>query len=360
MNLTLVLVLVYLLRHRFAPKAVAMALLGGLCALGTALPYLGYYWHLRSSLTPPDAEISAAAVDQAFRLGDWAVLYPDILKSLLYWLLQSLGLLIPTTVLILRVERFRIRNLGFWLSWAAAALFIALGLHGLSQWIGLWRDDAPWVIDFAGGACFVMLPLYVLFAQSLTNLFRLLHTHKTVLRWACIALMAAWLLPTDNLRVGRHYFYKWTTAFMEDDQKPLRVLELRDRRQERTELASLAAWARENTPPDAMFITDRAEFRMLSRRPVAVCRDDVKYYYYVTPWKMDEWIEWILQQKKLLQSPSEAAVDEFIATLRKGGFPETSQWYIVLSAENPPQIRAGLTPVESPRWGDQYLLYRIH
>lgn len=362
MNMTIVLLIVYLCRHRFAFSSWPTAAACAIAALLAAMPYIGYYLHLRYSMTPAGATIHTSAVYQAFRVGRLAVMYPDMLKSLLYWLLLVLALLIPAAAVLSRVERFRVRDLGVWLWLAVGSFFVSLVLHGASQLAGMLRGQAPPIIDFAQGANLLMLPLYVLFAQALTNLFRLIRTHRAALRWACAAFMAAWMLPSDNLRVPRHLGYELASIFMEEDQKPLRVQELRAKKLRDAELAAMAQWASSNTPIDAVFLIDNAEFRMLSRRSIAASRDDVKYFYYVTPWQLDNWQQRVVRQNAVLSPPTGKATDlaimQFIQELAQDGMEGASEWYVVLGIRAAPDTPGALQPIYGAQWGNFYRLYR--
>jgi hypothetical protein len=361
-NLTIILLIVYLVRMRFSPAAWPMAIACLLCAGAAAIPYAGYYWHLRVAAAPAGAEIDAAEVYQAFRLGGLAVLYPGMLKDLLYWLALVAVLLVPAVAVLSRVERFRVRDLSAWVAFGCGALFVALGLHGAGQIAGILRGDPPPVIDFARAASLVMLPLYVLFAQALTNLFRLMRAHKVRMRWACAAFMVAWMLPSDNLRVGRHMAYDLIAAGLPNDRTPLRVMELRDKKERHDELAAIAAWARAESDQAAVFLVDTPEFRALSRRSVAACKDDVNYFYYVTPWELGDWRRKVVRQGEVLSPPGKKASDQeilaFIDDLAAQASAPVPEWYVVLRAADAPDAPGGLTLVSGTGWGKHYVLYR--
>jgi len=364
MNLTGILLIVYLARKRFAPSAWPTAFGGALAALAAALPYTVYYLHLRFWTLPAETAVSASAVYEAFQLGNLAVLYPDMLKSLLYWLLLILVLVIPAAAVLSRIERFRVRDLGVWVWFAVGACFVSLLLHGASQLIGILQRQAPPIIDFAQASCYVMLPLYVLFAQALTNLFRLVRTHRAVLRWVCVAFLAAWMLPSDNLRVARHIAYELGTSFMPEEQKPLRVQQLHTKDRQQAELSAIADWARNHTPTDAMFLFDEAEFRMRSQRAIVASNDDVKFYYYVAPWQLEGWIRRVTRQKALLHPPGKRAdgqaLAEFVDLLqRQDGFEAVKNWYVILGAREAPNKPDRLQPIDAAGWGKDYFLYKL-
>lgn len=362
MNLTLVLLIAYLARHRFHPRCWLTAAGCALAALAAAAPYAGYYLHLRYAAAPSGAHVSADVVYQAFRLGNLAVMYPDMLKSLLYWLMMVAVLLVPAAAVLCRVERFRVRDLSLWVAFAVAALAVSLVAHGLFQLVGVLRDEPP-VIAFAQASNLVMLPLYVLFAQALTNLFRLARSHRHTLRWVCAAFLAAWMLPSDNLRIARHWAYENATSFLSDEMRPIRVQELRTRREARRELAEIADWARQNTAIDAVFITDEAEFRMLARRSLAAAEEDVRYYYYATPWQLEEWMERIVAQRSALTSASGLAdpnaMVDFAAALRSAGVGTATNWYAIVPVSAAPPAPGPLEAVQAGAWGQHFLLYRV-
>jgi len=362
MNLTMVLLVVFLGRHHFSPTCWPMAIGCLLCAMAAAVPYVGYYYHLRFAAVPAGASISPTEVYLAFEVGRLAVLYPDMLKSLLYWLLWVLVLLIPAVAVLARVERFRVRDLGVWVWFAAGAFFVSLVLHGASQLVGALRNQPPPVIDFAQAANLVMLPLYVLFAQALTNLFRMMRSHKVRLRWLCAAFMALWMIPSDNLRVARNAVYQLVAANLPADRQPLRVQELNAARAKDGELANIADWARGNTDPAAVFLIDSAKFRMLSRRSIAASRDDVKYFYYVTPWDLGRWRKRVIRQQDVLDPPGSKASDrkilKFIKALAAEGMTNVPHWYVILRVGKAPTTPGALKPVANQGWGRYYLLYR--
>jgi len=361
-NLTMVLLIVYLCRNRFAPSCWPMAIACLLCAAATAIPYAAYYYHLRFASVPAGARVQDSEVYLALELGRLAVLYPDMLKDLLYWLLFVLVLLIPAVSVLSRVERFRVRDLGVWVWFAMGAFFVSLVLHGASQLVGILRDQPPPVIDFARAASLVMLPLYVLFAQALTNLFRLMRTHKVRLRWLCAAFMAAWMIPSDNLRVPRRLACELVAAVLPEDRWPLRIQELRAQQAKERELAAIAEWAQANSDRDAVFLIDSAEFRMMSRRSIAASKDDVNYFYYVTPWELKSWRDRVMRQIEVLSPSSRKASDlkilEFISRLSAEGMNHVPQWYVILLAPDVPDTPGALKPVPGQAWGRYYLLYQ--
>jgi len=362
---TIVLLIAYVARQRFAPRCLPMAIGCGLCALVAALPFAGYYLGIRAMLSRLDPEPVTETVREAFRIGKLTVLYPELLKSFLHWrmLAAALVLIVPAAAVIGRLERFKTQHVSLWLWLAAGSLFAALGLHGASQLLGCALDTAPPVIDFLRASSLLLLPLYVLLGQAITNLFRLLHGHRRLVRWACAALMAGWMIPSDNFRVARHAVAELATAFMDEADKPAYVLRHVEQRQRRRELEAIARWAAGRD--GAIFLTDLAEFRMLARRPVVAGPNDARYFYYLTPGRLGEWMGRFRRQQELLH-PSAGRADgealtQFVSELIRadpsmGGIAE---WYVILRTPVAPEKPGPLQPVQGEAWGRHFRAYRI-
>jgi hypothetical protein len=365
LNLALILTLVYLAEHRFAPSAWPMGLAClGSAALG-ALPYAGYYLAMVQHLTTgPSAD--PAAVARAFEMGQLAVLYPNVLDSLLDWLIVIALPLVASVAVLLRFERFRVRDAGVWLSFLLAGAAVSLGLHGISQLVGILTRTAPPVIDFIQASALLMLPLYVLFAQALTHLFRLVGRHRIWLQLALAGLVVGWVLPSDNLQPVRHWAYDALTAHMEPGEKPRRVQAIELSNQRHAERVAIAEWARRNSDRAAVFCIDDIEFRMRSRRSIITARQDVRYIFYLAPQKLDEWMAIQGQQQTLLHPKAPLQdLEEFRAWFSRlaepsgSVFRDVSEWYVVLPANIAPQHTGAASRIAPEGWGEQYRLYRI-
>ena len=354
-NLAIVLLVVYLAKMRFRLQCLPTAIACALAAVIGALPYIGYFCTLRSQLTLAGAQAPEKLVYDALRVGRLAGLYPDLAKSLLSWLIYTGALCIPAAAVLVRIERFRARELRCWVWFIGGGLFVSIGLHGVSQLAGVIRHTGPPVIAFLQASAFVMLPLYVLAAQGITNLFRLVRNHRWLLRWACVAAMAAWLIPSDNLQVVRHLAYDGATMFMEEADKPLRVQKLHALREERAELEDIAKWAR-GTNRRSVFVTDRNEFRMLARRSIVVNRDDVIYYYYLSPQNLGIWKDRLEQQAKLFRNPADMpGLVKFRRSMsEQEDFAEAVNWYAILPAN-----LAATVGAEPAWWGKHYRVFLI-
>ncbi|NBB95150.1 MAG: hypothetical protein GVY16_05355 [Planctomycetes bacterium] len=375
-NLALILFGVYLGQRRFSLRSLGKSLLGLGCFAIGAFPYLAYFFALRYSLAadaPATAATSSVAVIRALRISDMAVLYPELLGPLLQWGIYAVILAVPPALVLWRVERFRTRDAGVWLWMVAVSLLVGLVLHGVSQALGSLWGSAPPIIDFIQAVSWSMLALYVLFAQAITHLFRIAHKrHRHALRWAMAAFLAAWMLPSDNLRVVRHAAYH-LPGLVAGVEQPLRVQELQEERAEQAELAAVGAWARQNTDISALFITWEDRFRVEARRSLLVCRNDVRYYYYLAPWLLADWTRQIEQQAGWLSPPVDtgglaASIDHLAAygvlpgmlPPERNPYEPVSEWYVLLAASAVPEQTERLDEVLSDAWPrEHWRLFRV-
>lgn len=361
-NLALILVLVYMVRNSFRPRAILTGLGGLVCFTIGALPYLMYFLTLRSNIAADfSGDFPVEGVIRALRISELTVLYPELFHNLLRWSLYAGVLLVLSGVVLWRFHRFRAQDMDVWIWTIIMGLLVALLLHGASQFIGMLLQTDPPYIDFIQAACWVMLPLYVLLAQALTHIFRIVYRGRHYIRWACGALMIAWMLPSDNLRPLRHGMYYAATMFLDESHKPIRVLELKDRSKKDSELKSLADWARQNTDPQAVFVTDQPVFRMQARRSIYVCREDGRHFYYLAPWMLSEWTDQVLLQYHWLRNPVDeivliTGVDELAASMK---FQKVPEWYVLLSAKTGQKKFNRLRPIESEKWGQYWQIYQI-
>ncbi len=365
MNLALILLAVHLGRNRFSMRSVILGVGCAVFFVIGASPYLLYFLLLRHSIVTAagDPAVSVQALFEALHFSDLAVLYPELLRSLLNWCLYIVALAVPAGVLLWRIERFRSRNLDIWLWMLGMAMFVALGLHGLNQWLGRLGDSAPPMIDFIQASSWVMLPLYVIFAQALTHLFRIVRKHRVYLQYAFGLFLLAWMLPSDNLRQARHALYAASTHFMDESDRPMRIQEIAEQKAEERELASIADWAGSQTSINAIFVTDQNQFRMLARRGIILCRDDIRLFYYLAPWMLGEWTDLLLQQYQWLHPPyaPEKLRDAISTFARTPPYQNVPEWYVLLPADSS-SSSANLSPLQeipSDRWGKYWRVFRL-
>ena len=122
----------------------------------------------------------------------------------------------------------------------------------------------------------------------------------------------------------------------------------------------MAAWASDNTATDAVFLVDNGDFRMFSRRAIVAADPDVRYVYYLAPWRLGEWMDRSGRQSVLLRQPDADGLQRLVNDLaRQEDLAGAREWYVVLLASVAPEKTQGLEPVSSDRWGQVLRLYRL-
>lgn len=363
-NLCLVLLVVYLGRNGFTRQAWSRAGIFAAMAIVGSLPTVIYYIHLRASVGF-GGYAGAWAAYEAFRIGDLAVLYPDLLKSLFFWLLWVGGILtIPGLAMLTRGGRMHVRDIRTWGWFAAAAATIALVLHGLSQLLGIAFNTLPPTVDFVQAASLLMLPVYVLLGRAIVTISRVARGYRLLMAVAFVVLMTAWMLPSDNLRVARNAVLDTLTMYMPESEKPRVVQRHHENYNKFREVAAIGRYAQHNTQPCAVFVTDLPEFRMFGRRSVVTCPDDVKYVYYLRPGYLESWLALGRRQMTLLHPQdgraSGEALTAYVGTLRtQEPFGQADGWFVILDSDEAPSSAAPLEEIRSDKWGRHYRLFRV-
>ena len=364
MNLVLVLLTLHLAMRRFAWRAMVRALGFALAALAGAMPYLVYMVRLRAHLASPGDFVRGGKVFEAIRMVDPQYLYPDMPRSLLNWALLAALLIVPAVLTLGRYERYRSRDLKFWILFGSTALAVALAFQAASQLVGYLTRMGPPTVEFVHASSLAMVALYVLFAQSLANLFRLVKVHRGLLRSACALLAAIYMIPSDNLRPLRHALVDTMTMFMEEVDKPEFVRDRHEDEHRRRELRAIAAWADQNTPVDAVFLTELGEFRMAARRSIVASRHDLRVIYYLAPWLLEEWVDRLNRMNRVLSPPTGKISPEALTVLAREfaarpPFRGAGQWYVIARAPVAPEGQGVLELVPSPAWGRFYRVFRL-
>ncbi|HUS48469.1 MAG TPA: hypothetical protein VNA25_00800 [Phycisphaerae bacterium] len=360
MNLAIVLLILYLGQRRFSRRAWPAALGYAVVALVGSLPVLFYRHWTALQTAPAGAGVSTDVVRQALGLAEWNVLYPHVLDGVVTWLGLAAALLVIAAVILSRGARFRIRDFRLWVWCILGSLLVTFLFQGASQLLGMALGRPPLVVGFARASSLVMLPLYVLLAQAVTTLFRIARSHRALTRWALAALTAVWMVPSDNLRVARYAVADTVTMFMREESKPRYVRKHHAHHHEWSEMHNIAVWAGRNTPPAAVFITDRTEFRMYARRSILLASSDVAPLYRFTPWRLAEWTRVFTEQRKALTEAarSASALKDLVELLsRTERLRNVPQWYIIVRAGS--DAAAHLKPVDGAGWGRYYQLCRV-
>ncbi len=360
LNLIVVFAGLYLARHSYRPKAIGTVAMSLAAAFVGASPYLGYVVWLRSSMAGGGGG-SYDAAEAVIAMLDADLLYPRVLTKLLNWqllvMLLSLGL--PSLLVLVRVERYRLRHQGVWLWLMASALVVGFGAHGLSQVLAKWMDVPP-ILNFLDALKLALIPLFVLLAQAVTNLFRLAPRQRPLLQWVCAIVIVAWIGPADNLRVARYALWDTATRHAEEANKPRSVQRHRYRAARHAELAAIGDWVRKNTPPEALVITEDAEFRLMSRRSIVTSRDDWPYYYYAAPGWMEEWMDVWKATVSSIYADEEDRGNAIRQLIDREAFEGVTSWYLVLTGPSTAQpLGAGLKEVKAASWGSHYRIFRV-
>ncbi len=362
LNLVIVLTATYLIQRRFAATAWLGAAICVVLAAAAALPPLVQCLGVR--LGPPASPEAVQAARQMLREGEQAMLYPQALRALPDWLVWAVPLAIPAVVMLSQVSRFRGRFLGFWITFAISAAVVTLLLQPISQGVGLATGTVAPVQGFVRASCLLMLPLYALFAQAVTGLFRLTVGHHGLMRTACALAAAAWMLPSDNLAPARHLAYAGGSVLLSEEHQPRRFRRLEESTARRMELEALARWAATNTPTDAVFLADQSQFRLMSRRAIVAGDADASYLRCGPPEHLLDWKQRQTHQARLLRPAAgkvdPAALGQFVTELSsQRPFALGGAWYVLLTPLAAPESSAVLTEVTSDEWGRYYRLYRI-
>ncbi len=361
-NLAIVLAACCVVCWRFGARGWLLAGAGLVAAAIGAMPGAACLLAARSA-EGMTAEATAAC-SQMLRAGESALLYPQALRSLPGWVPWAGPAAVFVAVALSQLGRFRASNLRLWLVFAAASAVVASAFQAASQLAGAVMGDLPPVTGFVRASGLLMLPLYVLAGQALTSLFRLARGHYGLLRTACALAAAAWLIPSDSLRVPRHWCYQAAGSLMDADSRPRRLLRLREAADRQRELAAIARWARSETASDAVFITDSSQFRMLSQRSIVAGEGDGVYICISRPAMAATWQRRLAAQERVLHpaggQADPAAITAFVGELAADQpFAAAGAWYVLMPASAAPQAGATLTAQAGEAWGRFYKVYRI-
>jgi hypothetical protein len=326
------------------------------------LPYAAYFLTLQAQLSQ-SPETTGPAVREALRTAEIAVLYPELLDSLLRWLLRASLVLIPALAVLLPLSRYPVRDRSFWAWLMIISLGVGLGFQAAGQLLGLWRGSAPPAISFIQASVLVMFAAHVLLASAATHLLRMVRHHKGLLRAGLALLALAWLLPSDNLRVAKRGMYDLATSFLDETEKPLHVQELHFRKRRRNERLQLALWTRNNTPISTVLLTEDIEFRMRCRRSLLACPADIRYTRYLGADRLTLWWQILQKQRELLKKPPPPANADALARWirersRQAPYDTVQQWIVLANAQDAPGLQEAFVPIPEAGGGEFYLLLR--
>lgn len=316
-----------------AAACLATAAIGALpCMLSRSLSY-------GADGVRPSA--SVANVFHTLHNNDFDVLYPEIFKPLPEWAIYLAILVIPTVIILTQVKGSGVRNLKFWILFTVAGLFIAFAVQGMLQLLAKSTNTLP-LLGFCQAGGLLMIPVYALFAQALTSLLRLVTSYRSLVQWICAAMMAAWIIPSDNFRVPRRMIYTTVAGLTSEEDRPQRIQRLEDLNRRQQELQALAAWAGNNTDTNAIFLTDESSFRLYSRRAIVAGGGDGRFLFTFDTAALPAWSNRLERQDKLFHPPQGKAdlqaIDSMVKELAgQKPYSTASAWYVLLPATLVPE-----------------------
>ncbi len=356
MNLAAVLGLVLLAHRRFTWRGWRVAIAGGLCAAAAASPILWYYAAQRAAFNGggPLRWATAGLIPLSTGAGGLAAMLSEALEFPSLGYLLALGL--PALAVMIRSERFRVRDLGDWVWFLIAAAAVAMVIQGVVETVGPLYGARSVTVGFVHAIRLVLVPLYVLFAQGAVHLFRSGASRHT-LRVAMTVFALLWLAPSDNLAVPRHGVEAAAFRALPEAERPENIQNRDDRAAGRRELRAISQWLATHTPTDTVVACVDARVRLWARRALVVGWTDLPYYSYLAPDGRRPWRRRLTEQTDLLipRRGGAAGAAKLNQFARRYGAS-----YIILAAAsappaNAPDVWAGPT---DPRWGEHWVLYR--
>jgi hypothetical protein len=361
MNLGLVTLLTFLACHKFNRQAVAVGISSMFLFIVGALPNISHlmliHAHIAQAIgqaAPPDFQ----TLMQAFDMSYYEVTYPDLLVPLWQWGLYPLTLAAVSLVVLWRLDKFRSQFIDLWVWMSVSALIVMLVFHAIAMGLAavFTQRVLPFYI-FLQAACWLMLPLYVLFARALTQVFRMLEKkHRHILRWVMAGIMIGWMLPSDAFRQMRYGMYS-AAAITPIGQNSLKINDIIERKARRRELANIAQWQRKNCVNSFVYI-DSPKYRLNSGQSVLTCREDFIYYYLFAPAKLTQWMDNLQKDHALLATLS---VPELVhdAISRTKTSPQISETFLVTSNKEVAANPQNLQEIKSDDWGKYWKIFRI-
>jgi hypothetical protein len=358
-NLSAVLVLVTLGVGRGRWRSWGFVGAGLAAAAVGAAPALVHYFTLPSPpWLMPQVPAGYATAWAAVRASGQDLFYPNLLDDLLAGLPLAGGLAIPAVVILTRSPRFRALQLGDWLAMLGSTLLVALGLHGLMQ-AAAWKLDRLPVIGFYQALPLVMLPLLVLFAQSLVHLLRLVQTHRTAVRAMLVVMVLVFMGTSQNVRAVRFWVQDWLAELGGQEPPSYR------RFGSGYEIIALARWMDRSgqvAPTDLVFCYE-PEIRSYGRRSLWCSPADMRYYYNLWPQRLLQFTQDIRQQRSLMVPPDRNQADarqivDFLDGFwaqRPGRVVNT---FVVIPAERAPAPDQRLAAAPAEKVGYYWKLYR--
>jgi len=360
-NMALVAMLTFLACHRFNRQAMAVGVSGVFLFMIGALPNISHLLMVHAQIEQAVGQVAPidfATVMRAFDMSYYEVTYPELLMPLWQWGLYPLTLAAVSLVVLWRLDKFRSQFIDMWVWMSISSLIVMLGFHALATAAAyLTRQPLPFYV-FLQASCWLMLPLYVLFARALTQVFRILEKkYRHLLRWVMAGVIVGWMLPSDALRPARYGLYR-LAAMTPIGQNSLKINDIMERKAKRQELVNIARWQNKNCVNSFVYIDD-PKYRLNSGQAILTCREDFIYYYLLLPSQLQQWMDNLHETRKILARPLNIQELTNDAIKRVSVIPQISQVYIITSDKEIADNPQNLQEIKSDNWGKYWKIYRI-
>ena len=368
-NFMLGLLAVQLWNTGFKPKA----LMRSACCLGAyllgCLPYILYFISLKTSIAANSTHpiIPAKIILCALHISNSELLSTRIFEELLNISIYFAILVILASLFLWKTRKFKPHGAGNWITFSCATCGVALLFHALSILYAKIFNTTPPVIAFIQASSWVFLGLYILFALGLTHLFRMVRRSRPIVRWGLTIFMLLWMIPSPNLQFFRHQAYARIASMVTEENRPIRLQEIQERKTKHEEYKNIALWAKspENVPQDSIFLSHSPAFRIYSGRSLLVCQDDILYFYYLAPWLLKDWTKLLYQQSQCLAGNQQSQAETLAWISKIANRPEysdISSWYLVMPKRNVTwknPNKKGILEITNPNWGKYWRVFRI-
>lgn len=362
MNLAIISLMVLLACHRCNRQALAVCVCSIFLFIVGALPGISHMLAVHAQVLkafPNAAAPDFATIMQAFSLSYYEVTYPGLLVPLWQWGLYPLTLAAVSLVVLWRLDKFRSQFVDLWVWMAISALIVMLAFHAMAMGAaGFVRSTIPFYV-FLQASSWLMLPLYVLFARALTQVFRILEKkHRHLLRWAMAGVMIGWMLPTDAFRPMRYGLYS-LTALTPIGQNSLKINDILERKARRRELANIAKWQNGHCTNSFVYVDD-PKYRLNSGQAILNCPEDFICYYQLAPSQISRWMDDLHDDRKTMVRPLNIPELTRNATARAAATPQITEFFVITSDKDISANPQNLQEVKSDdNWGKYWKIFRI-
>ncbi len=267
-----------------------------------------------------------------------------------------LALWLPAVAVMVRSERYRVRDLDVWVWMLLGVFIVGGGLHGLIAASGASGDLSAAALGFPQALRLSLLPLFVLAAQAVNHLTRSWGVGRVV-RTALAGLMIVWLLPADNLAVVRHGVQDYFVSAQPLSDRPLAAQHRDQRRCRDRELRAICRWVRHHTDDSTVIACEDPHARLWSARSLVACETDRHYVQLRAPDRLADWAARLRAQREVLLPRDGGPVDPAALEAFAADYGAD---YIIVDAALVAEASASDGWIDDPagRWGLYLRLYR--